>query len=139
MNEYMPMTINYSHVINDSSFCSVAKLTALMLQKTQYMSLGDFFKALSDYDIKTLSSLVEKCNSDDYAMRNLLIISEMLSRAEGTEGGSLETISNNLNYLCIFITCVALARNGKVDVIYENMSFGDDMRDKTVVTLRPAA
>jgi len=125
--------VNYDKVASSPAFHPITRMTALMLQKNSYMTLADFFNGLSDKDIADLCEMVNDCEVDDFAAKNLAILSEMLSSAEGLASDSIEKSIKNINSLCIFITCVSLARKGLVEAMLENMSFGEDMDHETIV------
>jgi hypothetical protein len=66
-------------------------------------------------------------------MEDIVLMTEMLSRAEGVPSQSVDEITENVNYFGACITCVSLARKGLVRVYYDNMSFGADNGDKMIV------
>jgi len=102
--------------------------------RNPYTSLGKFFKKLSDENLQVLSEIIEEGDSEfNDGLEDVVLMTEMLSRAEGVPSQSIEEITENVNYFGMCVTCVSLARKGLVRVYYENMSFGTDHGDKVLV------
>ena len=124
-------SINYQKVLHEETFLPVTRLLAADLIKSQYMLIGDFIKSLSD---NTLEELNEICGDENHPnFEEMILITEMLAAAEGTNIGGTPEVHQRLN---LFITCMAiesLKRKGLVKVYYENISFGDDMSEKIIV------
>ena len=121
-------------IIESDKLLPVTKAVAKMLMKNPYTSLGRFFKKLSDDNLQALSEIIEEGDSEfNEGMEDIVLMTEMLSRAEGVPSQCIEDITENVNYFGACITCVSLARKGLVRVYYDNMSFGKDHGDKVLV------
>jgi hypothetical protein len=133
--DYENYNINYDNVMKSKDLLAVTRLTAANLMKCPYTTLGDFFKGLTDSDIQSLQDIVELLvdEPEDEIVSNLIILTEMLTSAEGVPRPDLEDMHKRLNSFCMYVTVVSLARKGFVKVYYENMSFGEDMGKKIVV------
>lgn len=129
------MSIQLDKVIADPKFSAITKMTAMRLQQMPYMTLGEWFQSLSNNDIIVLNFMTELAITDIDVLGDLIILTEMLSRAEQAEALNPEDARDNVNFFLVAINCVSLARKGLVKVTYENMSFGHDMRDKEFVVL----
>jgi hypothetical protein len=57
----------------------------------------------------------------------------MLAAGEGLALEGVDTTTARVNQFCMLIVIESLARKGLVKVFHENMSFGDEMGDKTIV------
>lgn len=125
--------INYDAIIKSNWMCSIVKFAAQNAQRNPYSTIGDFFKMLSNSDVAVLQDMVEHAEHDDYAQKNLVALSEILSRCEGVIASSIDDCVKNVNTLCLLVTCVSLARKGAVKVFYENMSFGSDAGERPIV------
>ena len=102
--------------------------------RNPYTSLGKFFKKLSDENLEVLMEIIDEGDSEfNERMEDIVLMTEMLSRAEGVPTESVEEITENVNYFGACVTCVSLARKGLVRVYYENMSFGTDNGEKVIV------
>ena len=125
---------NMEKIIDAEGLLPVTKSVAKMLMRNPYTSLGKFFKKLSDENLEVLMEIVEEGDSEfNVGIEDIVLLTEMLSRAEGVPSGSIEEITENVNYFGVCVTCVSLARKGLVRVYYDNMSFGKDYGDKVIV------
>ena len=134
-----PIDFENSHpcmekIIESDKLLPVTKSIAKMLMRNPYISLGKFFKKLSDENLQALLEIIDEGDSEfNDGMEDIVLMTEMLSRAEGVPSQSIEDITENVNYFGACITCVSLARKGLVRVYYDNMSFGTDQGDKILV------
>ena len=134
-----PIDFENSHpcmekIINSDKLLPVTKSVAKMLMRNPYTSLGRFFKKLSNENLEILMEIIDEGDSEfNERMEDIVLMTEMLSRAEGVPSQSVEEITENVNYFGACITCVSLARKGLVRVYYDNMSFGRDQGDKVLV------
>ena len=121
-------------IIESDKLLPVTKAVAKMLMRNPYTSLGRFFKKLSDENLQALMEIIDEGDSEfNEGMEDVVLMTEMLSRAEGVPSQCIEDITENVNYFGACITCVSLARKGLVRVYYDNMSFGTDQGDKVIV------
>lgn len=126
MEEYV---IEYSKILNSpGDFTASTRLLAAELMQNPYKSIGDYLKALTDSDI---SLLIEKIDADD--LEEVLLISEMLARAEGVVTNTMEDVTKNVNTMSIFIVCESLFRKQMIELYHEYLSLGDDYGDKVVM------
>ena len=124
-------SVNYERVLHEDTFLPVTRLLAADLMKSQYMSVGDFLKNLS---VDTLSQLTEISeNENDPHFEEVVLITEMLAAAEGTNIGGAPEVHQRLNLFMTWLVVESLRRKGLVKVYYENISFGEDMADKIIV------
>ena len=134
-----PIDFENSHpdmekIIESDKLLPVTKSVAKMLMRNPYTSLGRFFKKLSNENLEILMKIIDEGDSEfNERMEDIVLMTEMLSRAEGVPSQSVEEITENVNYFGACITCVSLARKGLVRVYYDNMSFGRDQGDKVLV------
>ena len=126
MEEYV---IEYSKILNSpGDFTASTRLLAAELMQNPYKSIGDYLKALTDSDI---SLLIEKIDADD--LEEVLLISEMLARAEGVVTNTMEDVTKNVNTMSIFIVCESLFRKQMIELYHEYLSLGDEYGDKVVM------
>jgi len=124
-------SINYEKILHQETFLPVTRLLAANLIKSQYMPIGDFIKSLKD---NTLEELNEICGDENHTnFEEMILISEMLAAAEGTNIGGTPEVCVRLNLFKTWMAIESLKRKGLVKVYYENISFGDDMGDKIIV------
>jgi hypothetical protein len=122
--------LNYDKILQHREFSSVVKQLVVELKINPYKTLGQFLQQLSTED---LSMLLRKVESGD--LEEVLLLSEILSRAEGITSENVEVVTRNVNQLSMFIAAESLVRKGLVKAFYENMSFGEDC-DKKIVFQR---
>jgi hypothetical protein len=121
-------------IIESDKLLPVTKSVAKMLMRNPYTSLGKFFTKLSDENLEILMEIIDEGNSEfNDGLEDVVLMTEMLSRAEGVPSGSIEEITENVNYFGMCVACVSLARKGLVRVYYDNMSFGKDQGDQIIV------
>ncbi len=134
-----PIDFENSHpdmekIIGSDKLLPVTRSVAKMLMRNPYTSLGRFFKKLSNENLEILMEIIDEGDSEfNERMEDIVLMTEMLSRAEGVPSQSVDEITENVNYFGACITCVSLARKGLVRVYYDNMSFGADNGDKMIV------
>ena len=134
-----PIDFENSHpcmekIIESDKLLPVTKSVAKMLMRNPYTSLGKFFKKLSDENLQVLMEIIDEGDSEfNDGMEDVVLMTEMLSRAEGVPSQCMEDITENVNYFGACVTCVSLARKGLVRVYYDNMSFGTDQGEKVLV------
>ena len=124
-------SINYHKVLNQVTFLPVTRLLAADLIKNQYMPIGDFIKSLKDNSLEELNEISENENHPNF--EEMILITEMLAAAEGTNFGGTPEVHQRLNMFMTWLIFESLKRKGLVKIYYENLSFGDDMADKIVV------
>ncbi len=120
-------SIQLDKIIASRSFTSIVKQLAVELKSNPYKTVGSFFDTLSNYD---LDILMEKLDNDD--LEEILLITELLARAEGAGSSDLDHIARNVNVMSVMIAGEALARKGLVEAFHSNMSFGEDSSDKPI-------
>jgi hypothetical protein len=121
-------------IIKSDKLLPITKSVAKMLMRNPYTSLGKFFKTISDDNLLALAEIIEEGDSEfNDGIEDVVLMTEMLSRAEGVPSQCIEDITENVNYFGVCVTCVSLARKGLVRVYYDNMSFGREEGDKILV------
>jgi hypothetical protein len=123
--------INLQKVSTHKPFTKITRTLALDLMDSPYISVGDFFKGLNDFDLMELSALCER--DDDDAISELLLLAEILSRAEGITSESPEEMGKKVGVLRLITAGVSLARKGLVEAYYQNMSFDINSGSKEIV------
>ena len=124
-------SINYKKVLHQETFLPVTRLLAADLMKNQYMPIGDFIKSLNDNSLDQLNEI--SADEDHPNFEEMILISEMLAAAEGTNMGGTPEVHQRLNLFITWLVFESLKRKGLVKIYYENISFGEDMGDKIIV------
>lgn len=129
-DENTPFHVNFAQVLAQKDFMAVTRMLAADIMSNPYMSVGDFMCKLSDEELRTLVEITEY--EEHERLDEVLLISEMLAAAEGLEGATVNTSHERINQFCIFLVLESMKRKGLVKLHYENMSFGDDFKDKII-------
>ena len=131
------MQINFDKVVEDREMLSITRLLAANMINNPYLAVGDFVKSLSDTDLDVLMDIAEEIDGDDFEntphLEEIILITEMLVRAEGLISTDMDMLVSRVNALCMFLACEGLSRRGLVKLYHKNMSFGEDMGQKLLV------
>lgn len=123
-------TINYENVVNANYLSAPTRKLASRLIENPYIVVGEYLQSLTDEDVSDYLDLVSSRTTDN--LSEILLVTEMLSRAEGVFNTDTEC-EENVNFFSTLIACVDLHRKNMVRMIYENVSFSRDMMDKILI------
>lgn len=132
--------ILYQKIVEDTSMLPPTRRLASTLQQQPYMVIKDFLLGLSDDEVFTLLEVADQLihNYEECEQcRDIVLIAEMLTRAEGLISHNDEEVATRTVALCSFLACEGLARRGLVKIYRENMSFGQDMIDSIILEKQP--
>jgi hypothetical protein len=131
-NEEGQFTLVYDNIIKSKGLMPVTRTLAVDLSESGYMSVGDFLKSLSDYDVENLLKISGDEDSEQFS--EIALMAEMLAAGEGlTAFKDIDTFSQRIDQFCAFLAIESLARKGLVKIYYENVSFGEEMGNKIIV------
>lgn len=127
-------TINLPMVISTGHFLASTRLLASQLTNNPYMSVGDFFKNLSDVDLQNMVDCTDKDeDEEDSRIDEMILIAEMLAKAEGLPGSNdYEELTRRTSQFQTMVILESLYRKKLIKLYRENMSFGEDMGNKIV-------
>lgn len=126
--------VNYDMVIETKSLLPVTRLLALDLKKNPYMSIGDFLKDMPDNQLEELLNHTNDLNGENSVLGDFIIMSMMLAAAEGLDSyADSDTAQKWANSFISYLALESLHRKGLVKLHRENLSFGDDYKDKIIV------
>jgi hypothetical protein len=144
-DDFSHFSIELQKVVDDTSMLAVTRLLASKLIQNPYTRVQDFFVSLSDYDLSVLSDIIndireEELNeAEEYSNPHsceILLIADMLARAEGVNSQNLTESTGIMNAFMGFVTVESLYRKNLVNIFREHFSFGEDMKDKVICTRR---
>jgi hypothetical protein len=121
--------INYEQIIEDVNIPSVIRLLAMRLMMKPMMLIGNFFANLSDTELEELRELAQ---DPEVTAPELLLLTMMLSAAEGTSAVTEEELQGHIAGTIIFISTAILHRNGLVTANFQNFSYGSDMEESVL-------
>lgn len=126
--------INYQMLLKDKNILSVTRNLALRLRDNPYLTVGDFLSSISDADLHMLLNNSDKLNSNMDLMCDIVLITMMLSAAEGLDADAgNERMTRNVNAFVTFLAVESLSRHGLVKAYRQNMTFGDDYENNIIV------
>ena len=131
LNEFV---IDLEKVTKQSDMLAVTRLLAANLINNPYMTVGDFMEGLSDNDLEALLDIAEAIDTDvdNHRSAELMLIAEMLAKAEGVTTEILTHAMDHINALITFLSIEGLARKGLVKVYRERFSLGEDMATQII-------
>jgi|LakMenE18May11ns_1017448.scaffolds.fasta_scaffold9622321_2 hypothetical protein len=127
--------LNYEVIASSTNICPTIRLLAIDLQKNPYISIGDWVQSLSDNSFAEIYELASTDDEDSFEMEQMLLLTLMLSHAEGTSlpNDDMEGMNRQLAVLRQLIVMCSLEKKGFVRCHYENFTLGEDMGDRIVV------
>lgn len=123
--------INYDTIIDDGNLPSAIRILAAKLKNNPMMTLGKFFTNLSEEELLGLRELTF---DHEASAPELLLLTMMLSAAEGTSALTEEELAFHINMTSLFISTTVLHNQGMVTAHFENFSYGDDMAEHKMAT-----
>ena len=132
--KFAEMTLNYTEIVARPDMLAVTKGLAAKMAINPYTTVKDFLLSLSTGDLEHLLKISENTeDTKDSHFSELVLITEMLSKAEGLDTQNIEELTVRVNSFLTFLAIEGLARKGLVEVYRENMSFGKDMAEALIV------
>lgn len=128
-------TVNYNLVANSDNHCFIARHLARMIQDNSYLTVGQFFKQMTNNDIEYMNRMIDESDEAEdneeivQATSDLAIIALMLDQAEGGQIKNLDDVIYKVGALKSLIVLTSLARLGLAEVIYENFSLQREAGD----------
>ncbi len=134
--------LNLQKIVAQREMLSVTRLLAATLLNTPYMTVGEFVSSLSDSDLEQLMDVADGLEREEEGdqdfnkvahLEELILITEMLVRAEGLITTDANALTHRVNAFSTFLACEGLSRKGIVKLHHQNMSFGEDMGEKILL------
>ncbi len=124
LNIDFPFEINYEKIVQTKSLLPMVRLLAADLMKNPYMTLGLYFQTAKDTDLELILESSE--DEDDERLSDILLMAEMLAKAEGVITEDIEDVYVHLNTFITLAAVASLDRKDLIDAEYDNMSFGEE-------------
>lgn len=132
----MTYSVNLEKVVSDKALLSQTRLLAAELIQNPYLTVSDYFLGLHDNDVEEILDIAEDDSNPAYG--DLILITEMLTRAEGIDIDEeddekyVDLLTQRMRVFLSYAALESLARKGLVKIYRENMSFGDEYMDKKI-------
>jgi hypothetical protein len=124
LNIDFPFEINYEKIVQTKSLLPMVRLLAADLMKNPYMTLGLYFQTAKDTDLELILESSE--DEDDERLSDILLMAEMLAKAEGVITEGIDDVYVHLNTFITLAAVASLDRKDLIDAEYDNMSFGEE-------------
>jgi hypothetical protein len=131
-DKFNDMVVNFEKVKKGNYNFAVTKLLVYTLQENPYLTIGKFIGNLSNADLRLLQDVSSNDVNTNPEFEQILLISYMLAAAEGCTSEGIDKVTEHCNMLVQFLTLESLYRKGLIEVFHDNMSFGDDARNKII-------
>lgn len=128
-----PFEINYEKIVATKSLLPMVRLLAADLMHNPYMTLGTYFQTAKDTDLELILEASE--DEDDERLSDILLMAEMLAKAEGVITEGIDDVYVHLNTFITLAAVASLDRKDLIDADYDVMSFGEEF-SKHVVAKR---
>jgi hypothetical protein len=130
-----PFEINYERVFKANNILPMVRLLAAELMKNPYMTIGSYLQRARDSDLQTILEASE--DEEDERLSDILLMAEMLAKAEGVETDSIEDVYKHLNSFITLAAVASLERKGLILADYDVMSFGEEYAHSTIAKRKP--
>jgi len=130
-----PFEINYEKVFKTNSILPMVRLLAAELMKNPYMTIGAYLQKARDTDLQTILEASE--DDEDERLSDILLMAEMLAKAEGVETECIEDVYKHLNSFITLTAVASLERKGLILADYDVMSFGEEFAHSTIAKRKP--
>ena len=130
-----PMEINYEKILATNSILPMVRLLAADLMKNPYMTIGAFLQRARNDDLQLILEASEE--EEDERLSDILLMAEMLAKAEGVETDSIEDVYKHLNSFITLVAVASLERKNLIDADYDVMSFGEEFAHHTIAKRKP--
>ena len=130
-----PLEINYQNILNAKDLLPMVRLLAADLMANPYMTLGAYFQTAKDTDLELIMEVSE--DEEDERLSDVLLMAEMLAKAEGVETEDIDDVHNHLNAFITLAAVTSLDRKNLVDANYDVMSFGEEFAQHIIAKRKP--
>jgi hypothetical protein len=130
-----PMEINYEKVLKTNSILPMVRLLAAELMKNPYMTIGAYLQKARDSDLQLILEASE--DEEDERLSDILLMAEMLAKAEGVETECIEDVYKHLNSFITLVAVASLERKKLILANYDVMSFGEEFAHHTIAKRKP--
>ena len=130
-----PFEINYEKILNTNSILPMVRLLAADLMKNPYMTIGAYLQRARNEDLQLILEASE--DEEDERLSDILLMAEMLAKAEGVETDSIEDVYKHLNSFITLAAVASLERKGLILADYDVMSFGEEYAHSTIAKRKP--
>ena len=118
--------VNLPLVQQSEDLLLITRWMAGKILEDHYVTIGEVLyqiAAMDGYELERLVNVAESFEDYGPGDHNIVLITLMLSAAEGLPIESLEQLHQNIGFLILFLTAMSLEAKGLAKVYYENLTF----------------
>ena len=130
-----PFEINYEKILKTNNILPMVRLLAADLMKNPYMTIGSYLQRARDSDLQLILEASEV--EEDERLSDILLMAEMLAKAEGVETECIEDVYKHLNSFITLVAVASLERKKLIIADYDVMSFGEEFAHSTIAKKKP--
>lgn len=118
--------VNLNLVLQSEELLLITRWLAGKILEDEYVTIGEVLYQIAqmdDYDLERLINLAESFEDYGPGDHNIVLMTLMLSAAEGLPVETLDQLHQNIGFLMLFLTAMSLEAKGLAVVYYENLTF----------------
>lgn len=126
INSSSRYVVNLKLVQQSENLLLITRWIAGKILQDEYVTIGEILYQISkmdNYELEKLIAVAESFEDDGHGDHNIVLITLMLSAAEGLPIESLDQLHQNVGFLIMFLTAMSLEAKGLAIVYYENLTF----------------
>ena len=118
--------VNLKLVQQSQELLLITRWLAGKILEDEYVTIGEVLYQIAQMDSYELEKLINLAESfEEYGPgdHNIVLMTLMLSAAEGLPVETLDQLHQNIGFLMLFLTAMSLEAKGLAVVYYENLTF----------------
>jgi len=126
INSSSRYVVNLKLVQQSENLLLITRWIAGKILQDEYVTIGEILYQIAkmdNYELEKLIAVAESFEDDGHGDHNIVLITLMLSAAEGLPIESLDQLHQNIGFLIMFLTAMSLEAKGLAIVYYENLTF----------------
>ncbi len=126
INSSSRYVVNLKLVQQSENLLLITRWIAGKILQDEYVTIGEILYQIAkmdNYELEKLIAVAESFEDDGHGDHNIVLITLMLSAAEGLPIESLDQLHQNVGFLIMFLTAMSLEAKGLAIVYYENLTF----------------
>lgn len=129
MENIQVRSVNFEKVLTDPQFSALTKSVIRKIQKETYFNFSSFLQTIGDTDLDNVCYSFDRMGKNVAVLEDVIVLSEVLTIAEGCGSQDNETAATNFNYMIVALTAESLKRKGLVDIDYSKVSFDNSAKN----------
>ena len=118
--------VNIKLVQQSQELLLITRWLAGKILEDEYVTIGEVLYQIAQmdsYELEKLNNIAESFEEYGPGDHNIVLMTLMLSAAEGLPVETLDQLHQNIGFLMLFLTAMSLEAKGLAVVYYENLTF----------------